>query len=241
MHLSRTAASRIGHESLPGLSIVRMRRLLALSAGLVIVAACSATSPATSVPSTTASSPPTPAPTATTAPSTAAGTPGAYATSTFAVPLSLALVDGWTVPGETVGGLYLVHGNQDAGIMSIASITVAGASAADPRLAWPDDLYAWLDRRPEYEPAQPVDVEVDGHQGIEIDTDTNPPSGSRVEIIGTGVAGAFWLADIHERDRFIEVRFTPDTGIVIFGPAPLDANEAYWAALDELVATIRFR
>jgi hypothetical protein len=144
------------------------------------------------------------------------------------------------VPEESAGGLYLTNGGQDAGLMSIASMTVAGTNVGDPRLAWPDDLYAWLVARPEYDPSDPRDVVVSGRPGVLIDADVEPEPGESIDMIGYG-APTFWLVDIPERARFIEVRLDSSSGIVVLGPAPVGDAEGYWQTLDELVATIEFR
>lgn len=172
--------------------------------------------------------------------SSASTGPEVFTSSNFEFPLSLTLVDDWVVQADRQTDIDLQRGEQDASISSIASTTVAGNKSSDPPLPWPDDLYSWLVDRPEFEPTQPQDVTIGGHPGIAIDAVGTPKGGTSIQMVGVG-NGLFWLVDQPQPWRFIEVKTGQGSGIVIVTNAPLDASDAFWKALDQLVATLKFR
>jgi len=162
--------------------------------------------------------------------------------SAFDPPIRLTLVDGWTV--DTIGSepptVDLQRSDLDAGIMSIATLTVRGATAADPWIPWPDDIHAWLAGRPEFRPSAPRETTVGGQPGIIIDFDVvvgpETDTGDWIKY-GDGRPNGFNLRGADgERWRLVVVNTGAGSGIVaIVGVKPADFEEAT-AALGRLLA-----
>lgn len=236
----------------------RMRSLL-LSNGLVCVAlialaacggpsATAAPSVATAAPTAAAAAPSAPM----TKPSAAATSPlaGSRFTSTvFAVPVSFSLAGDWVVNHEGRSDIDLgrddhgagPNGAQDAGIQDIGSTTVAGATASDPYMPWPKDLYAWLKSRPEFKPQSPRAITVGGRPATQIDADVSVPDGTRISLV-CSKASSCWLLDHNDRWRFVEVKNSDGSGVVwITNGIPAPGFDAYGQALDQLLGTFAFR
>ena len=172
-------------------------------------------------------------------PSAGASTGAAVFTSeTFSVPLALTLIGGWVVEGDHASDIDLQRGAQDAGISSITSATVASTG---PDIPWPDDLFAWLDSRPEFTPSAPRQVTIGGRPATLIDADATVPAGTRIEMICAEPRHSCWLVDAPQSWRFIEVRNADGSGIVVITNSALGGLADYASALDDLLATLEFR
>ena len=165
-----------------------------------------------------------------------------FSSATFAVPLSLSLVGGWMVQGDQVSDIDLQNGDQDAGILSISSTTVAGATSSDPPLAWPADLHAWLASRPEFKLQAPRAVTVGGRPAMQIDADASVPNGTHIELVCAEPRHSCFLLDHNDRWRFVEVKNSDGSGIVVVtNGIPAPGFDAYAQALDQLLTTLTFR
>jgi hypothetical protein len=189
-------------------------------------------------------------PTPTAAP-TPLATPGpssrsSFASSVFAVPVSLSLPYGWWVTYDHKSDIDLNRadqgaGIQDAGVLDIGSTTVAGMMKSDPRMPWPKDLYAWLKSRPEFKPQPPKTITVGGRPATQIDADVTVPDATRIEFV-CSKASTCWLLDHNDRWRFVEVKNRDGSGVVwITNGIPARGFDAYAQALDQLLGTFKFR
>jgi hypothetical protein len=166
---------------------------------------------------------------------------GVFDSSVFAVPISLSPVGDWVVQGDNQSDIDLQRGDQDAGILSTSSTTVSPVRSGDPALPWPQDLHAWLEARPEFTPTVPRQVALGGRPATLIDADLTVPSGTRIEMVCAEPRHSCWLADHNDRWRFIEVKNEDGPGIVVITNGMPDGFDSYARALDQLLATLRFR
>jgi hypothetical protein len=222
----------------------RARRTGAWIAAAVALAACTSGGlplPGGSIAPVSAQSN-TPASVAASAPSsTEVSSTGPFDSSVFAVPISLSPVGDWVVQGDNQSDIDLQRGDQDAGILSISSTTIAPAMSGDPALPWPEDLHAWLEARPEFTPTVPRQVALGGRPATLVDADARVPSGTRVEMVCSEPRHSCWLVDHADRWRFIEVKSGDGPGIVVITNGTPDAFDSYARALDQLLATLKFR
>jgi hypothetical protein len=179
---------------------------------------------------------------------------GSFSSAVFAVPISFSLAGGWNVNhdihadidlgrddhGATPEAFKVFTGDiQNVGILDIGSTTVAGATTSDPYLPWPKDLYAWLKSRPEFKLQSPQAITVGGRPATQIDADVQVPDGTKIALV---CSSNCWLLDHNDRWRFVEVKNSDGSGIVVLSngiAAP--AFDAYAQALDQLLGTLTFR
>jgi len=160
----------------------------------------------------------------------------------FGVPLSLTLSGGWTRDGIERTNLDLQHGDVDLGFHPMSSVTLPGATVADPWITVPTDFVAWVKARPEYTAIQTRPVTVGGRSGTEIDADFVWKDGTAKRDFlryGTGA----WLydqGDAGHRVRFIIVPGPSGAGFIIVVNAKAADFDASTAALDVVLATVHF-
>ena len=164
----------------------------------------------------------------------AAASPARFATSSFNVPLSLGLVDGWIVEGDYPGNVDLQRGDQDAGISSIADTTVA--NIAGGKLPWPDDMVGVARDEAGIHPGAPQQVMVGGLPATRVDVQVNA-AGKRIEMV---CSQGCWLVDGNFVMSFIEVRKADGTGIVVITEIGANQFDEASKSLDQLMATMQF-
>ena len=127
-------------------------------------------------------------------PSAAAATgPIAFESKKFSVPLSLTIMDGWSLSVDAADQVELQRaevqgGDSDFAIMAMAAVTVPGATAADPYVPFPADITAWLAKRPEFVPFAPREVTVGGRTGTLVEVDFVSAASTSYAIIQIGRA-----------------------------------------------------
>ena len=178
---------------------------------------------------------------------TAAATTGpiAFVSKNFAVPLSLTIMDGWSFAVDAAEQVELLHGDTDSdlAIMAMASVTVPGATAADPYVPFPADITAWLATRPEFLTFAPREVTVGGRKGTLVEVDFVAAPSAKYTIIDYGSGGWTYggAATAGQHGRFIVLPGPGNTGVVIFMESPKVGFEATAASLDRVLATLIFR
>ncbi|MGH2445622.1 MAG: hypothetical protein ACRDGD_06230 [Candidatus Limnocylindria bacterium] len=179
-------------------------------------------------------------------------TPGTVETSeAFSVPLSLDLPSGWQ--GREAAAFYSVF-RPPSGTEPLfdrivfadpASMRVTAAAGAEP---WPDDLYAWLDGRPEFEPSQPQVISVGGRPATMIEAVADyEPTATRENLpiiqIGPSSPTDGTLVALTEGSvtwRLIEVDLGDGAGVVIIYLGATDTFDAWAAEVEEVLDTVRF-
>lgn len=170
----------------------------------------------------------------------------------FSVPLSLELPSGWQVreaaalfsafrPAPQPEQLFerIVFADPDA-------MRVAEASGAQP---WPDDLHAWLEGRPEFEPSEPQAISVGGRPATLIESvaiyepTATRPTFPIIQIgppdpITEGTLLAFTEGSVTW--RLIEVDLGDGSEVVIAYLRPTETFDAWAAEVEQILDTVRF-
>ena len=161
------------------------------------------------------------------------------------VPLTLTLSGGWTYGGIDANNLELFWDgtNVDLGFHPLSRVTLPGATLTDPWIPVPADFVAWVKQRPEFTGYQTRPVTVGGRSGTEIDAAFVWKAGTTKRDFLRYTSGA-WLYDegnVGHRIRFVIVPDGPSGGgVVIVVNAPGPDWDAAAAALDVVLATVRF-
>jgi len=184
-----------------------------------------------------------PTPISSPSPSSSASSNVVHAT-TFGVPLTLTLSGGWTYGMSEPNNLELFWDgtNVDLGFHPLSKVTLPGATVADPWIPVPADFVAWVQQRPEFTAFQTRPVTVGGRSGTEIDAAFVWKTGTAKRDFLRYTTGA-WLYDQGDeghRIRFIIVPGSADDGFMIVVNAPAADFDAAAAALDVVLATVRF-
>ena len=221
----------------------RSARILAsLAPAVLVVAACGASVTPSASPSTRPSSPATAAPSP--QPPTAEpppSEPGLYEASSFPVPFSVSLIDGWRAdPGGTESNIDFRRDDLDldAGFESLAGTMVVGLDGAP--VPWPTDLRAWLATQPEFTASAPTTRSLGGHTATIIDVDVRLRSNDSPRAVATIGSNEWKTVREPERWRFVEIRTAAAAGLVVIMPAKPDTFAAATTALDRLLATLSF-
>jgi len=161
----------------------------------------------------------------------------------FGVPLSLTLSGGWTRDGIERTNLDLQHGDVDLGFHPMSSVTLPGATVADPWIPVPADFVAWIAQRPEFVASAPRTITIAGRSGTVVDADFVWKAGTAKRDFLRYTTGA-WLYDQGDdgnRVRFIIVPASSGVGgIVIVMNARIADFASAAAALDVVLATVQF-
>lgn len=177
-------------------------------------------------------------------PSPSAG-PVAYASSQFAFPIGLVLIDNWAITTDEPGVIGFHRPNMDAIVMNLATMTVRGPAPADPWVPWPADAYAWFAGRAEFHPVATRTTVIGGRSAVVIDVDTVPAgitnNGDWVKY-GTGASDGMNLrGPSPERMHIVIVMTGATSGIVAQMGASTADFDASVTAFDALLATLTFR
>jgi hypothetical protein len=192
---------------------------------------------------------PTPSPRPTASPDPAATITTAEA---FSVPLSLELPSGWEVREAAAFFSAFRPVPQPEQLFERIvfadprSMRVSEAAGTEP---WPDDLHAWLEGRPEFEPSEPVAVSVGGRPATMIEAvATYEPTATRptlaiVQIGPSNPIGEGTILALSEGSvtwRLIEVDLGDGTQVVIAYLRPTEAFDAWAAEVERILDTVRF-
>ena len=169
----------------------------------------------------------------------------------FAVPFSVTLVDRWSAPDVVPARVFLSRGVLNIAIAAISATRVrpAGTEATsfDAMEPWPSDVYAWLQTLPRCEPEAPRSTTVGGQQALVVDYRCVGLKTSNVEqkVAATSVfafaGGGFDQYGVEGTvNRIIEIRTAPNGGIAVLFTAPQSTFESDAAAVDALLARLRF-
>ena len=187
--------------------------------------------------------PPSPTPTASPISSTTSG-PTSFSSSTFAVPFSISLADGWRLDTDEPGIVGLSQASSGTGVvlMNLATMTVRGPTPSAAWVPWPDDPYAWFDGRPEFTPVATRNTTVNGRPAVLFDVVTVPDqiddNGDWVKFAAGAANGMNLKGPKPEHMRLVIVSTGPKSGIVaLVGAADADYVEVF-ASFDRLLATL---
>lgn len=180
---------------------------------------------------------------------TAADDRGRFTTEVFVHPLRIRVPDGWGTL-ETPASVSIFRGSgSEADLIGnrllILSADDYGVVEADGAKPWPDDLFAWLEARPEFDPDHPRVITVVGTEGSLIDAtaEWTPGPGQRdaqllilPREIGRG--GEEALHNGTFRWRFIEVEPGAGAGLVLVMWSPTEDFDAWMQAAWEVIESI---